>query len=143
MFGQGKQSTFAETLIFSLSLIKGDTTFRPPDYEFRFVPAINLNRSDVEEVRVLRVDPREGTTRNDSHVAVQELFVDMHLRNVSDRYDFDCDPRRHPAVHRGFPRLPVPGPAARRAPLRHARQQPVAVQPRVVPAHREGHQLAA
>ncbi|MFZ3322528.1 MAG: hypothetical protein WA190_09160 [Usitatibacter sp.] len=89
VFGQGKQSTFAETLIFSMSLIKGDTTFRPPDYEFRFVPAINVNRSEVEEVRALRIDPREGTTRNDSHFAVQELYADVHLRNVSDRYDFD------------------------------------------------------
>ena len=89
VFGQGKQSTVAETFIFSMSLIKGDTTFRPPDYEFRFTPAINVNRSEVEEVRALRIDPREGTTRNDSHFAVQELYADMHLRNVSDRYDFD------------------------------------------------------
>jgi len=89
VFGQGKQSTFAETLIVSLSLIKGDTTFKPPDYEFRFVPAFNVNRSRVEEVRALRVDPREGTERTDNHVGVQELFADVHLRNVSSRYDFD------------------------------------------------------
>lgn len=88
-FGNGKQSLFNENLIVSLALVKGDTTFRPPDFEFRFVPVVNFNRAVAEEVRVLRVDPREGTTRNDSHVAVQELFADVHLRNVSDNYDFD------------------------------------------------------
>jgi hypothetical protein len=89
VFGYGKQSTLAETLIMSMSLIKGDTTFRPPDYEFRFTPAINVNRSEVEEVRALTIDPRTGKTRNDSQFAVQELFADVHLRNVSTRYDFD------------------------------------------------------
>ena len=40
-------------------------------------------------MRVLNVDPRRGTTRNDNFVGIQELFVDYHIRNVSDRYDFD------------------------------------------------------
>ena len=89
VFGRGRQSTVAQTVIVSLAAIKGNTTFKPPDYEFRLVPAFNFNRSDVEEVRALRVDPREGTTRNDNHVGLQEAFADVHLRNVSDRYDFD------------------------------------------------------
>lgn len=89
VFGHGKQSTFSQTLIVSLALIKGDTTFKPPDYEFRLVPAFNFNRSQVEENRALRVDPREGRTRNDNHVGLQEAFADVHLRNVSTRYDFD------------------------------------------------------
>ena len=89
IFGQGKQSTVSQTLIVSLALIKGDTTFKPPDYEFRLVPAFNFNRTQVEENRALRVDPREGRTRNDNHVGLQEAFADVHLRNVSTRYDFD------------------------------------------------------
>lgn len=88
-FGKGKQSQFSENLILSLALIKGYTTFRPPDFEFRIVPVINFNRTDVGEVRVTNVDPQTGTTRNDSIVALQEAFVDFHLRNVSDNYDFD------------------------------------------------------
>jgi len=90
VFGRGKQSTIAETVIASLSLIKGDTTFRPPEYEFRFVPAFNLNRTRVEEVRAVDIDPRAGVTRNDGHAAVQEAFVEKHLRDVSARYDFDA-----------------------------------------------------
>ena len=89
VFGQGRQSTVAETVIVSLALIKGNTTFKPPDYEFRIVPAFNVNQTRVEELRAVRVDPRQGTRRTDNHVGMQELFADVHLRNVSDRYDFD------------------------------------------------------
>jgi hypothetical protein len=89
VFGRGRQSTLAETLIVSMALIKGDTTFRPPDYEFRLVPAFNFNRAQAQEVRALSVDPREGRVRTDNHVGLQEAFADIHLRNVSERYDFD------------------------------------------------------
>ncbi len=89
VFGQGKQATVAETVVVSLGLIKGNTTFKPPDYEFRFVPVFNVNRTQAEEVRAVRADPRAGTSRTDNHVGVQELFADVHLRNVSARYDFD------------------------------------------------------
>ncbi len=88
-FGRGKQYTLAETAIFNFALIKGNTTFKPPDYEFRFVPVFNVNYTHTQEVRAVNVNPANGPTRTDSFAAVQELFVDKHLRNVSDRYDFD------------------------------------------------------
>ena len=89
VFGRAQQSVFVQTIILSVGLIKGDTTFKPPDYEFRFAPAIQLNYARLQEVRGVRVDPREGKTRTDNHVGIQELFADVHLRNVSDRFDFD------------------------------------------------------
>lgn len=87
--GNGKQFTVAETVIVSLALIKGDTTFKPPDYEFRFVPVFNINYTNTEVLRAIDVDPSRGSTRTDSFAGVQELFGDKHLRNVSDRFDFD------------------------------------------------------
>jgi len=89
LFGEVNQWIFNQNLIISASLIKGDTAFKPPDLEFRLVPVINFNRAVVEEERVLRADPRQGTTRNDRHISLQEAFIDYHIRNVSDRYDFD------------------------------------------------------
>jgi len=50
---------------------------------------VDFTRVSVEEPGALRVDPTRSTTRNDNFVAVQGLFVDKHLRNVSERYDFD------------------------------------------------------
>jgi hypothetical protein len=89
LFGRSRQTVLVQTLIFSVGVVKGNTTFKPPDYEFRFVPAIQVNQALIGEVRGLRVDPREGKRRTDSHLGIQEAFVDVHLRNVSDRYDFD------------------------------------------------------
>ncbi len=89
VFGRARQTVLVETIILSVGVIKGDTTFKPPDYEFRFVPAIQINHARLQEVRGVNVDPREGKTRTDNHVGIQELFADMHLRNVSERYDFD------------------------------------------------------
>ena len=89
VFGKAKQTVLVETIILSVGVIKGDTTFKPPDYEFRFVPAIQINHARLQEVRGVNVDPRAGKTRTDNHVGIQELFADVHLRNVSERYDFD------------------------------------------------------
>ena len=89
VFGRGNQTAFVETIILSAAVIKGNTTFRPPDYEFRFAPAFQINHARIQEVRGLNVDPRQGTRRTDQHFGVQELFADVHLRNVSDYYDFD------------------------------------------------------
>jgi SH3-like domain-containing protein len=88
-FGNGRQSVFSETAILSLALIKGNTVFRPPDYEIRFVPVLNFNRAVTQERRAVNIDPDFGSDRNDSFLGVQELFVDKHLRDVSERYDFD------------------------------------------------------
>jgi hypothetical protein len=88
-FGGPKQNTFAENLILTFSLLKGDTTFKPPEFEFRFVPVLNYNVSHIDEVRGLTIDPRVGTTRRDHFAAVQELFVDYEYNIASVRYDFD------------------------------------------------------
>ncbi len=89
LFGGADSYVFNENLIISLSLIKGDTAFKPPDYEFRLTPIINFNHVEVEENRVLKADPRLGRHRSDRHIALAEAFFDYHIRNVSDRYDFD------------------------------------------------------
>jgi hypothetical protein len=89
VIGEGKQLVLNQNFIFSAAYYKGDTVFRPPDYEYRFTAAINTNYVHSEELRVLYIDPQDGDSRNDSHVGVQDLYIDKHLRNVSQRYDFD------------------------------------------------------
>jgi len=83
------QTIFAQTFLTGIILFKGDTVFKPPEHEFRLTLAWQYNRVDVDDVRALQIDPRLGNTRDDGFVAVQELFYDRHLRDVSDRYDFD------------------------------------------------------
>jgi hypothetical protein len=89
VFGQYQQSLINENLAVEFVYYKGDTTFKPPDYEYRFIPVFNYNHTRVEEILGLNVDPTEGQRRTDNHVGIQTLFVDKHLRNVSSNYDFD------------------------------------------------------
>jgi hypothetical protein len=89
VFGNGDQLFFNQNFILSLAMIQGDTSFRPPDWEFRITTIGNINYLNTNERGVVNVNPDHGTDRLDSHVAIQELFVDRHLRNKSENYDFD------------------------------------------------------
>ena len=89
VFGGRSQSVQANTLLMSLSLTKGNTTFKPPDWEFRVSQAVQYNRVRLQEAGALNVDPSTGPHRTDHFVGTQELYADYHLRNVSSRFDFD------------------------------------------------------
>ena len=88
-FGGYNQSLINENLALEFVYYKGDTTFKPPEYEYRFIPVFNYNHTRIDEILGLNVDPERGTTRTDNHVGIQALFIDKHLRDVSSNYDFD------------------------------------------------------
>ncbi len=89
VFGQADSSVYVQTFIAGADIYKGSTAFKPPEIEFRFAVAMNVNYAMVSERRVLSVDPAQPTHRLDGLVGLQEAFVDYHIRNVDDRYDFD------------------------------------------------------
>lgn len=89
VFGRSHSLVVAQTFIAGAALIKGSTAFKPPDVEYRITLAVQGNYVDVPERRVLFVEPSKGSDRFDWFVGVQELFLDKHIRNTSDRYDFD------------------------------------------------------
>jgi hypothetical protein len=88
-FGRYGQSFFSQQEIVTLSLIEGNTAFKPPDFELRLTPVINFNHTSVGELGVININPQAGTVRNQTFGSLQEGFVDYHLRNVSEYYDFD------------------------------------------------------
>ena len=89
VFGKDTSLVLAQTFIVAASILKGSTAYKPPEYEFRVALAAQDNYVDVPERRVLDVRPTHATHRNDAFIGVQEAFLDYHIRNVSDRYDFD------------------------------------------------------
>ena len=89
VFGKNQSLVLAQTFLFGAALIKGQTAYKPPDVEYRALLAFNLNYVNVPERRVLNVKPSNKSNRFDYFLGVQELFYDVHWRNVSDRYDFD------------------------------------------------------
>ena len=88
-FGRYGQSFFSQQEIVTLSLIEGNTAFKPPDFELRLTPVFNFNHTSVGELGVININPQAGTVRNQTFGSLQEGFVDYHLRNVSEYYDFD------------------------------------------------------
>lgn len=90
IFSGFDQTILSQTVLAGLVYYKGNTTFKPPEYEYRLTLALNYNRVEVDDVRALTIDPRKGKVRDDGFIAVQEVFADIHLRDVSPRYDFDA-----------------------------------------------------
>ena len=89
-FGQTDSLLFSQTWLASAELVKGSTAFKPPELDFKVTLGFNLNYATSPELQVLNIRSTAGRTRLDGWVGVQELFVEKHLRNVSDRYDFDA-----------------------------------------------------
>ncbi len=88
VFGKDTSLVLSQTFITGISLVKGATAFKPPEIEYRLTLAYNINYAQVPERRVLFVEPSKPTHRTDDFLGVQEAFVDVHLTNTSDRYDF-------------------------------------------------------
>jgi hypothetical protein len=89
IFGKDASYVLSQTFLVGAALTKGSTAFKPPEIEYRVTLAFNLNYANVPERRVLLVEPSAPSHRFDHFVGVQEAFIDYHIRNVSDRYDFD------------------------------------------------------
>lgn len=87
-FGRGERFAVIENFKLTLELYHGDAAFRPRDWEIRVTPAFNLNYVDTRENNAVNINVRKGSNRTDSHIAFQELSVEKHLFDVSDRYDF-------------------------------------------------------
>ncbi|WP_445948169.1 hypothetical protein [Sphingorhabdus sp.] len=89
IFGKDGSEVYSQTFILGAALIKGLTAFKPPDIEYRVALALNVNYVNVPEKRVLFVQPSKPSHRLDHFLGLQELFVDYHVRNTSDHYDFE------------------------------------------------------
>ncbi len=87
-FGRGEQAFLDQTLRFTFDLFHGDTSFRPVDWRIRITPELSLNDLAVRELGIVSPDVRKGTNRFDTHLGLQEAFVEVKLRDLSSNYDF-------------------------------------------------------
>jgi hypothetical protein len=87
-FGRGEQFALAETFRISFDLFHGDTSFRPVDWRIRVTPAVNINYLNVQELGIVNIDVRDGTTRLDAHAGLQEAFAEYKIHDLSSNYDF-------------------------------------------------------
>ncbi|HSR50575.1 MAG TPA: carboxypeptidase-like regulatory domain-containing protein [Acidobacteriota bacterium] len=87
-FSKGDQYQFIQEFLFSADFFHGYTKFKPFDLRFRVTPAVSLNYLNVNEVGLVNIDLREGTTRPDAHASLEEAFVEIKLAETSPFYDF-------------------------------------------------------
>ena len=89
VFGKDASYVLSQIFIGGVALIKGSTAFKPPEIEYRVALAYNISYVNVPERRVLNVRPSAPSHRTDHFLGVQEAFIDYHIRNTSERFDFD------------------------------------------------------
>ncbi len=87
-FGSAAQLVFSQNLLMAFEFYKGDTAYRPRDFEIKVAPVFNLNYANTRENSNVNINVQAGTLRNDGHVGFQELFVEKHLMDLSAHYDF-------------------------------------------------------
>jgi hypothetical protein len=87
-FGEGEQRFLQDDLSLSFDLFRGQQAFKPVDWRLRVTPVFNFTRLEVNEVGVVVIDPAQGRTRSRGDVTLQEAFVEYHLWDWNDRYDF-------------------------------------------------------
>lgn len=87
-FGDPNQYFTTNNLILSFELFHGNAGFKPFDWMIRLTPIFNMNYLDTNELAVVNPDVRQGTTRWDEFLALEEYFVEAKLFDLSPEYDF-------------------------------------------------------
>ena len=87
-FGLSDQEFWFNDFSIGVDLFKGETAFKPIDWALRLLGVYNHNYIDVEENNVVNPNPQKGTTREKDFWSLQEAFAEIHLRDLSNNYDF-------------------------------------------------------
>ena len=87
-YGKSEQLFVQNNFSFTADLFKGETVFQPVHWAVRLEPVFNLNYVDTRENNLIKPNPQRGTDRFDNFVSLQQAFVELHLRDLSENYDF-------------------------------------------------------
>jgi len=86
-FGDRNASIIDEKFVIRADLQKGLTAFQPFEWQFTLEAVADINHVGVEERGNVTPDVRDGTTRTTSDLELQEAAVEVHLADLSERYD--------------------------------------------------------
>ena len=87
-FGKSEQLFVQNNFSFAVDLFEGETVFKPVHWALRLQPIFNVNYTDTRENNVISPNPARGPDRTDGFVALQQAFLEIHLSDLSDNYDF-------------------------------------------------------
>ena len=87
-YGEGEQISIQNYFGFTMNLFQGETVFRPVDWAIKIEPVFNVNYLTTQENGVVSPNATQGTDRTKTYFALQQAFVELHLKDWSDNYDF-------------------------------------------------------
>ena len=87
-YGEGEQISVQNYFGFTMNLFQGETVFRPVDWAIKIEPVFNVNYLTTQENGVVSPNATQGTDRTKTYLALQQAFVEVHLADLSDTYDF-------------------------------------------------------
>lgn len=87
-YGEGEQISIQNNFAFTMNLFQGETVFRPVDWAVKIEPVFNVNYLDTQENGVVSPNATQGTDRTKTYFSLQQAFVEVHLADLSDTYDF-------------------------------------------------------
>jgi len=87
-FGRSEQFFVSNDLSIGVDLFQGETAFKPVQWAVRLLGVYNHNYIDVQERNVVNPNPQEGSTREKDFWSLQEIFGELHIRDLSNNYDF-------------------------------------------------------
>lgn len=87
-FGRSEQFFWSNDFSLGIDLFKGETVFKPVEWALRLLAVYNHNYTEVEERNAVNPNPQKGITRDKNFVSLQEAFAEIHIRDLSNNYDF-------------------------------------------------------
>ena len=87
-FGGSDQVFVQNNFSFTADLFEGYAAFQPVHWLIRLEPVYNINYTWTQERNVISPNAMRGTARTDDMLSLQEAFLEVHLRDMSDNYDF-------------------------------------------------------
>lgn len=87
-FGQPAQQLVQQNVLFSADLFRGSTAFKPIEWRIKGTVIANGNYLRTAENAAVRPDVRAGVDRARGFPALQELFFEKKLADLSPNYDF-------------------------------------------------------
>ena len=84
-FGDGGQSFVRQSFRVAMEFFRGSAGFKPVDFSLKITPEFNINYLGARENNVVRIDPRAGVTRVDTHVGLQEMFFETRFATNSSK----------------------------------------------------------
>jgi len=87
-FGNSTQFFVQNNFAFTVDLFKGMTVFQPVEWALRLEPVFNINYTYTNERGVISPNAANGTDRFDSYQALQQAFIEVHIHDLSEDYDF-------------------------------------------------------